>query len=306
MSGSRCKIRFSPGHEIRGRWDGNLYIIERELGSGGTASVFLVRNAEDGRVLAMKISRELSGITGEHRTLLFLNQQSEIKNLGILPQVYELDDYCEEGNTYHYIIMEYRNGEALQNIKGRLSAKEIGAVGMMLAIFLHYLHGAGYVFGDLKPGNILYDFVTRKLTVVDFGSVCPKGRNIQQYTPLYDRQNWQAGSRRGDEKYDLFALSMLLLSLHSGVNKALKCRNLTQLLAALTSSSAGNCLLPVIIRGLRQEYSLSGEMAVELWRSRNNSSQGSPARRRTLDRAVNVAGAVSAVFFILSILFYYQ
>lgn len=301
-------INFRPGQEISGRWDGHRYTVIRELGSGGTARVLLVKNTEH-KYLAMKVSRDLPGITREHRTLLFLNSNRDIKHLGIIPGVYELDDYWDNGHTYHYIIMDYCPGRVLQDLKGGLSPGEISNVGLMLAIFLHYLHQAGFVYGDLKPGNILYDRATKKLSIVDFGSVCPKGRSLQQYTPLYDRSSWQAGSRSGDEKYDLFALSMLLLSLQSGTGDYMKKRSINLLLKKLKPLEHKNDLLPVIVKGLRQEYEVSCKMAFDLWRCRGRqtifghpSNSGAAAIRW----GINLAGAVSAFFFIVSLLYYYQ
>lgn len=291
-----------PGQEIIGRWDGNRYVVLRELGSGGTGRVLLVENAA-GKNLAMKISRDLPGITREHRTLLFLNNNRDIKNLRVLPGVYELDDYCEMGITYHYIVMDYCPGSGLQQFKGSLRPEEIASVGLMLAIFLFYLHRSGFVFGDLKPANILYDRRSRKLSVVDFGSVCPRGRVLLQYTPLYDRSSWQAGNRCGDEKYDLFALSMLLLSLHGGTSGYLKKRSITELLGKLKSLKSGNALMPVIVKGLRQEYEVLSEMAVDLWQRRGVRDQKIYSGSGHINRAVNLVGVISVFFFIVSLLF---
>ncbi|MFZ5639843.1 MAG: protein kinase domain-containing protein [Bacillota bacterium] len=296
---------FHPGQEITGRWDGSRYNVVRELGTGGTAKVLLVKNA-DGESRAMKISRDLPGITREHRTLLFMNNNRDIKNLGIVPGVYELDDYCKNGLTYHYIIMDCCPGRSLQEYKGILQPEELVTVGLMLAIFLFHLHQAGYVFGDLKPGNILYDRTARKISVVDFGSVCPKGRIIQQYTPLYDRSSWQAGSRQGDEKYDLFALSMLLLSLHHGLGVHIKKRSITKLLWELRPLAARCRIIQVVIRGLRQEYGLLNEIAVDLWRCRGKIEQQVSSGGGYMPLAVNLAGAISAFFFIMSLFYYYQ
>jgi serine/threonine-protein kinase len=303
MSGA--DLFFHPGQEITGRWDGNRYNVLRELGTGGTAKVLLVKNT-DGGSRAMKISRDLPGITREHRALLFMNNNRAIKNLGIVPEVYELDDYCKNGLTYHYIIMECCPGRSLQEYKGILQPEELVTIGLMLAIFLFHLHQAGYVFGDLKPGNILYDRTARKISVVDFGSVCPKGRIIQQYTPLYDRSSWQAGSRQGDEKYDLFALSMLLLFLHQGLGVHVKKRSITELLWELKPMAARARIIHVIIRGLRQEYNLLNDFAADLWRCRGKTAQRVYVGGGYMPLAVNLAGAISAFFFIISLFYFYQ
>lgn len=306
MSGSEYQVSFHPGHEIIGRWDGNRYLVISTLGAGGTACVLLVQRVADGKQLAMKISRDLPGITREHRTHLFLNSNRDIKSLGIVPKVYELDDYCEKGHTYHYIVMDYCRGRGLHELKGCLRQEETINIGIALAVFLHYLHQAGFVFGDIKPGNILYDNFTKKLFVVDFGSVCPKGSVILQYTPMYDRSNWQAGTRCSDEKYDQFALSMLLLSMQRGVSKHLKIGCIKELLRKIKPLSITDPLLPVIIKGLHQEYGLLGEMAAELWQCRGKGKQNISAGSNSIYWAVNVIGGLSAFFFIISLYFYYQ
>src|SRR5690606_7810542 len=75
------------------------------------------------------------------------------------------------------------------------------------------LHQSGWIFGDLKLDNLIVMTNPPRLRWVDVGGTTQKGRAIKEYTEFYDRGYWQLGTRRAEESYDLFALTMVFLHL---------------------------------------------------------------------------------------------
>src|SRR5690606_6074222 len=74
------------------------------------------------------------------------------------------------------------------------------------------LHRRQYTFGDLKTDTVLVSEYG-KIDLIDYGGVTEKGRSVRQFTEVYDRGFWNAGSRKADEAYDLFPFAVLCLHL---------------------------------------------------------------------------------------------
>lgn len=295
---------FQPGRVLCGRWERNSYRIIRSLGRGGSGQVFLVSD-EAGTLLAMKISTDLVGITHEHRILRFLNHQEEIKRLGIVPKVYELDDFQIGCTVYHYIISQYCCGVNLSKHCGRLNYFEAATIGQRIARFLSCLHQTGLIFGDLKPSNLIYDFKNRHVFLIDYGSVCYKGHGLKQYTPGYDRASWQAGTRTADEAYDIFGLGMLLVTLLLGKNPSRTACGLKELIARISRQIRQPLLLQTVTGALLQNISDSDILAMNFSRIVKETTQPAAASRLA-GVFVNLVGVASMAAFILSLFYYYQ
>lgn len=203
------------GQVISGQWEGNRYKIIKSVGSGGSGAVYLVED-EAGCLKALKVSPDLYGLNSEYRFQVYLRSFRELQSLNVIPGAFEIDDCYIDSRNYRFIVMEYCKGEELGKFRGRLGLKDAALVGRKVAVFLDCLHRVGFVFGDLKPGNIIFNFKTGQIYVVDYGSVTVKEGKLRQFTPSYDRATWQAGARVADESYDMFSLGMLLAVLISG------------------------------------------------------------------------------------------
>jgi len=302
MKTLECLLSFKPGALITGRWERNCYKVIRLLGRGGTGVVYLVKD-ENGELRAMKISSDLIGITREHRTLLFLNRGNRTVKLKAVPEVYELDDFQIGSTVYHYIVLDYCPGVSLGKYKGRLTARQVAMIGQQAARFLDCLHRAGLVFGDLKPGNVLYDFKNNIIYVIDYGSVCFKGQSLKQYTPDYDRASWQAGTRIADENYDTFTLGMFLTSLALGKVSGTGA-GLAGLISIITRGIKHPLLREAVLKTLQQRPPRCREVAAEL--SIVLEEDEVKAGCEGIGGFVNFIGIASAVSFMLSLAYYYQ
>lgn len=193
---------------VRGRWSRKTYILLKRLGKGGVGEIYLV--ADDyGRSYAMKISEDLVSITKEFANL------EKFSGMCFVPKVYELDDFEKNNKVYHFFIMEYIEGYTLRDAitKEKLTFGNKLDIVRIVANALKELNDHGYVYTDLKYENIMIDRRHGLLRLIDLGSITPIGGRVREYTPMYDRSNWNSGSRTADLSYQVFAIIMLLISM---------------------------------------------------------------------------------------------
>jgi len=310
MNGFARDPALKRGQTITGRWERNSYKIVRLLGKGGSGFVYLAES-EYGDLRAMKVSSDLAGITHEHRMLLFINRSGVRNRTGVVPRIYELDDFQSGQAVYHYIITDYCEGVNIGRYRRTIPAGDVEGIGKQVAVFLACLHESGVIFGDLKPGNIIYDFGTQTVHIVDYGSVRIKGQSFNQYTPVYDRASWRSGSRKADEQYDIFSLGMLMTVLALGKTGVDHKNGLPSVICRISKKLRHLPLKKVILKALNQEYTDCREMVEELTEiikitQKHGRGTGRSGGNRENSVFVSLAGAVSLISGILGIVYYYQ
>ena len=142
------------------------YGIERELGQGGMATVYLARDLKHNRQVAIKVLRpDLAAALGDER---FLREIEIAANLNH-PHILALFDSGSQDGFLYYV-MPLVEGETLG---GRLERAGALPVPDVIRIFrevvdaLAYAHGQGIVHRDIKPSNVM--FTGRHVVVTDFG-----------------------------------------------------------------------------------------------------------------------------------------
>jgi eukaryotic-like serine/threonine-protein kinase len=142
------------------------YTIERELGRGGMAVVFLARDRKLGRDVALKVLRpELAAALGHERFV----REIEIAARLTHPNILGLHD-CGEADGLLYYTMPYVEGESLRDRLDRekqLPIEEALRITTEAADALGHAHSLGFVHRDIKPENIL--FTAGHAVVSDFG-----------------------------------------------------------------------------------------------------------------------------------------
>ena len=108
--------------------------------------------------------------------------------------------------------MEYIEGVELLEFIQKKGTRWIGVLMLQLLTSLADLHNHNWVFGDLKPENLIVTTSTYKVRCVDVGGTTVVGRSIKEFTEFFDRGYWGLGSRRADPQYDLFAVAMIMLN----------------------------------------------------------------------------------------------
>src|ERR1043166_9486112 len=155
--------------DVRERLEGALaeqYAIERQLGAGGMATVYLARDLKHDRPVAMKVLRpELAAVLGIDRFLSEIRVTAHLQHPHILP----LFDSGQAGGLIYYV-MPYVEGQTLRGRLERETQLPIDeAVGLTanVAAALDYAHRHGVVHRDIKPENVL--FQDHQAVVADFG-----------------------------------------------------------------------------------------------------------------------------------------
>jgi serine/threonine protein kinase len=142
------------------------YRIERELGQGGMATVYLAHDLRHDRKVAIKVLRpDLAAVIGAER---FLREIKTIANLQH-PHILGLIDSGEVGGTAYYV-MPFVEGESLRDRLRRKKQLPIGEAARLateIASALGYAHRHGVIHRDIKPENVLLH--DGAALVADFG-----------------------------------------------------------------------------------------------------------------------------------------
>src|SRR6056297_3332299 len=129
------------------------YAIERELGEGGMATVYLARDLRHNRPVAVKVLKpELAAVVGAERFLTEIETTANLQHPHILP----LFD-SGEADSFLFYVMPYIEGETLRERIDRdkqLPVDEALGIATAVANALQVAHDEGIVHRDIKPGNI--------------------------------------------------------------------------------------------------------------------------------------------------------
>ncbi len=197
------------------------YRIERELGRGGMATVYLAEDLKHHRRVAVKVMRpELAASLGAERFLREVEIAAQLSHPNILP----VFDSGESGGFLYYVT-PYIEGESLPDRIQRerqLPVAEALRLAREVAEALSYAHARGFVHRDIKPANILLH--AGHALVADFGiarAVSDGGQALTQTglaigTPQYMSPEQATASSDVDGRSDIYALGCVLYEMIAG------------------------------------------------------------------------------------------
>jgi eukaryotic-like serine/threonine-protein kinase len=198
------------------------YKLQRELGQGGMAKVYLAQDLKYQRAVAVKVLLpELAESVGAARFLQEIQIAARLHHPHILP-LYDSDEV--EGFLYY--VMPYMEGESLRERLARERQLPVGdalQIAREVADALSYAHKAGVVHRDIKPGNILLesghaivaDFgIARAVGVASAPSVTAAHHVIG--TPAYMSPEQTEGSEYLDGRSDIYSLGCVLFEMLVG------------------------------------------------------------------------------------------
>jgi serine/threonine-protein kinase len=198
------------------------YRIERELGQGGMATVYLAEDLKHHRRVAIKVvAPEIAALLGPERFLREIETAAGLQHPHILPV---LDSGTAAGLLYY--AMPYAEGESLRQRLERekqLPVEVALRLAREVAEALDYAHRHGIVHRDIKPENILLQ--DGHAVVADFGIAramgLAGGSKLTQTgavlgTPTYMSPEQAAGGRELDGRSDLYSLACVLYEMLAG------------------------------------------------------------------------------------------
>jgi tetratricopeptide (TPR) repeat protein/TolB-like protein len=198
------------------------YTIERELGSGGMATVYLAEDLKHERQVAVKVLRpELAASLGADRFLREIKITANLNHPHILPL---LDS--GEADSFLFYVMPYVEGESLRDRLKRekqLPIDDSLKIASEVADALGFAHDHNVIHRDIKPENILLE--AKHAVVADFGvarAIEEAGETrltetgIAIGTPAYLSPEQASGERELDGRSDVYALGCVLYEMLAG------------------------------------------------------------------------------------------
>ena len=306
------------------------YKIERPLGQGGMAMVYLTRDLRHDRLVALKVLRpELAAVIGAARFLAEIKTTANLQHPHILP----LHDSGEADGTVFYV-MPYVEGETLRERilhEKQLPVDESVKIAKEVAGALDYAHRHGVVHRDIKPENIL--IADDSALVADFGvakalSAAARSESnddsqgglttlgVALGTPTYMAPEQAAADPMTDHRADIYALSVMAYEMLTG-HPPFTGRSPQAVLAAHMTETPENIsrrrpqipapLAALIMRGLEKRPADRPQSAAELLQTLDAIATPSggttprdglpptgsmPVTRKPLSRAAVAIGAV--------------
>ncbi len=198
------------------------YRIERELGAGGMATVYLAHDVKHDRQVALKVLKpELAAVLGAERFVVEIKTTAALQHPHILPL---FDSGTADGFLFY--VMPFVDGETLRdqlNRETQLGVDEALRLTSDIADALHYAHSRGVIHRDIKPENIL--LANGRPIVADFGialavSAAAGGRmtetGLSLGTPHYMSPEQATAEKEISARSDVYSLASVLYEMLAG------------------------------------------------------------------------------------------
>jgi serine/threonine-protein kinase len=198
------------------------YAVERVLGEGGMATVYLAEDVKHRRKVAVKVMRpELAATLGAERFLREIEIAAQLSHPHILP----VHDSGEAEGVLYYV-MPYVDGESLRERMmkdGALPVDEALQLAREVAEALGYAHKRGIIHRDIKPGNVMLG--EGHALVADFGiarATSGGGEALTRTglavgTPQYMSPEQATGERDIDARADVYAVGAVMYEMLGGL-----------------------------------------------------------------------------------------
>lgn len=264
MMNHTLKNQFKVGHGtiITGKWHAKQYTIIKELGCGANGVVYLAKH--NNNQVALKMSENGMSITSEVNVLKSFAKVQGTTALG--PSLFDVDDWQPSvgGPKISFYVMEYIHGPHLLSFIEQKGKAWIPVLFLQLLADLQMLHENGWVFGDLKPENLIITGPPPKIRCIDVGGTTLQGRAIKEFTEFYDRGYWGLGSRKAEPSYDLFAVAMMMINTAYPKQFSKLSGGLGQLKEAIRQKPELRRYEQIILKGLQGHYGMAKQMRAGL------------------------------------------
>ncbi|MDQ3698996.1 MAG: serine/threonine-protein kinase [Gemmatimonadota bacterium] len=209
------------------------YTVERELGRGGMATVFLAQEVKHGRPVAVKVMRpDFSPALGYDRFLREIGIAARLSHPHLVPLI----DSGEAGGLLYYVSAYLPGGSLRDRLRRerRLPLPDALRIASEVGAGLDYAHRAGFVHRDVKPENILFagsppdderPAGTWHALLADFGVArayggafgeSATGLGFAVGTPEYMSPEQASGEPRLDSRSDIYSLACVVYEMLAG------------------------------------------------------------------------------------------
>lgn len=252
-----CKV--SQGTIIEGKWHRNRYTIVNELGYGANGIVYLAQSSNG--LVALKMSDNSMSITSEVNVL---KSFAKVQGSTLGPSLLDVDDWVRRAGQISFYVMEYIKGPDLLSYIRQKGPDWTNVFILQLLSDLEQLHQNGWVFGDLKPENLIVTSPPPKVRCIDVGGTTLKGRAIKEFTEFFDRGYWGLGSRKAEPSYDLFAVAMIMVNTVYPKRFNKTAGGLKQLQQMISQKGELKKVEPVLSKALQGGYDSASQMRQEM------------------------------------------
>lgn len=205
------------GLVFEGKWR-----IEKKIGEGGMGTVFLARDLQLDRQVAVKVLS--SALAHDPEVVSRFEREARLTASLEHPNIVPVYAVGSNGGR-PFIVMKLLEGETLAGVlrqKGALQRDELLRLMRQLALGLDFIHAKGYVHRDVKTGNIFVGS-DGHATILDFGILRPSRSKealtrtgVVMGTPQYMSPEQALGARDIDHRADLYALAVILFECITG------------------------------------------------------------------------------------------
>jgi serine/threonine-protein kinase len=199
------------------------YALERKLGAGGMAVVYLAHDVRHNRKVAIKVMHpDLAAVVGADRFLREIQTTANLQHPHILPL---FDSGLVEGTVFY--VMPYLEGESLRARLARevqLPVADALRITAEVAAGLDYAHRHGVIHRDIKPDNVL--FQDGRAVLADFGIALAQSTDgtrirmteagVSVGSPSYMSPEQAAGQQNLDPRTDIYSLGVMLYEMLAG------------------------------------------------------------------------------------------
>jgi serine/threonine-protein kinase len=294
---NQCNV--PPGTAVTGKWHGNRYLILKRLGSGANGTVYLIKG--NGGYAALKMSQDSMSVISEANVL---KSFSQVQGTVLGPSLLDVDDW-ERGNgqTVPFYVMEYIHGPNMLDFVREKGFSWAGIMMVQLLGNLEALHRHGWIFGDLKPENLIVSAQPARIRCIDVGGITKQGRAVKEFTEFFDRGYWGLGSRKAEPSYDLFSAAMVMLNVFYPNRFQNNGSGLSGLKEKIRSIPDLARYEPILEKALTGQYRTANEMKKEILSKITRTEMKRGDKRRRQKKKKGSAKETAAVIFVTAFLY---